>query len=197
MQARVINGGDLASNALLYGTPDPSLIEYLQTNVSRVMEATKGAINTFTTGVQNMYNRFNNSAAINAAKALLYSSGSSINESTIEYYSMDNYHPNLYMQRYIMAYPEVSNLYKQNMIDGFSDTYFNIEPDTYKEDRSEYMQVMDGVLQEDKDHNVYVKYYSDSNDMPSLEASEKMAILQAWDIVANKIALGKDPTDIE
>lgn len=83
------------------------------------------------------------------------------------------------------------------MIDGFSDTYFNIEPDTYKEDRSEYMQVMDGVLQEDKEYNVYVKYYSDSNDMPSLEASEKMAILQAWDIVANKIALGKDPTDIE
>ena len=72
-----------------------------------------------------------------------------------------------------------------------------MEPGVYGKDRAEYRQVMDGILTHDKDGEGFINHYSDGTELEELPEIDKFAILRTWDTVANLIACGKDPTDLE
>lgn len=98
------------------------------------------------------------------------------------------------MQRYIMAQPELNLKYKKNLVDGYSETYFNMEPDVYGKDRIEYQEVMDGVLNTYENHSILTNYSgSNHTDLTTLN---KLDILDTWNNISLSLIQGIDPTDV-
>lgn len=99
------------------------------------------------------------------------------------------------MQRYIMANPKLNLKLKQNLVDGYSDTYFNREPDTYGISRTDYQEVVDGVIEHNSVRGV-LRYYSNSG-MEELSTLQKIDILRTWDSVELLLSKKLDPTNFE
>ena len=195
----MLDGGDLTARALLYRPPSTGLLNYLNNKINRAVELTGEYGTRFIDATRNLYNQYNSLGAINAAKSIMYSLGGHSSELVLQRLSEDNYNPNLLMQRYIMTSPAVADKHQKNMCNGFQDTYFDMEPGIYGKDRYEYRQVMDGVLYHDDEGDGWINYYTEmvtEND-EELEAIDKFTILDAWDLAANMIAKGKDPTNLD
>ena len=191
-----IKGGDYGLNTILYKQPDQSMINYMQMNMQDIYNRAGALSSQFIDTVRTMYNKAYSDEAIQAAKVYLASTNYAINPDAIYsvgYESLTTANP--VMQQYIMAYPELSIKYPKNQCDGFSDTYFNQEPETVGEERYDYQRVMDGVLQHDNEGQAYIKYYGNADDI-ELYTVEKLSILDTWNNVARWIAEGRDPTDI-
>ena len=60
-------------------------------------------------------------------------------------------HANAVMQRWIMACPEVRTLYHQQRIDGYSDTYTDLNPGVVGLDHYEYRRVTNGMTMQHGD----------------------------------------------
>ncbi len=197
MYVNTIKGGEMALNAMLYKQPDSNLLNYLQNNIQSAIDNTSAVGSRFVDTVKTMYNRFNDSSIINASKALLFKTGSHMNQTVIYPVAYENIgNANLIMQQYIMAYPEVDKLYQRNMCYGFQDTYINTDPH-HGVESVEYMQVMDGVLQFDGNGEGYVTHYSyhHSDKDNELDVFDKLNVLDTWENVQRLIAGGIDPTD--
>ena len=192
----VVKGGSLAAEALLYKQPDPSVQEYIRNNIAHAVEATRSIGNSFINTVESMYNKFNNSEVMNVAKMILYNAGTHLSQDVIIPYNYNNVHnANLLMQRYVLVNPMVYSLYQNNMCHGYADTFIdNVDKNTLLEDRVEYQQVMDGLMQFNEDEG-YVHHYS--NDSEDLCHFDKLAITDTWDAAVRRIAEGIDPTDPE
>ena len=198
MQTNLINGGDLAAHALLYGPPSNTLLNYVNHGIDTAMDILGTGSQRFIDASKALYNKFNSSQVINAAKSLVYNLGGHRSELVLQCIrEEENFNPNLLMQRYIMANPVVGEKHRRNMCAGYPETYFDMEPGVYGKDRAEYRQVMDGILTHDKDGEGFINHYSDGTELEELPEIDKFAILRTWDTVANLIACGKDPTDLE
>jgi len=197
MQVNVINGGDQAFSALVYRPPEQGLLDYFQNNLTTAAQMLGDAGRGFMDTAYSMYDKFNNSAVINAGKALLMNVGTHLNQQAI-YYVDQNHMPdaNLMMQSYIMANPVMNNLYQRDMSYGFQDTYYDLEPDNKGVERYDYQRVMDGVVTFDKEGLGIVTSYHNS-DETELDMMEKITILDTWQQVEYMIACGVDPSDPE
>jgi hypothetical protein len=196
MNVKVIEGGDESFRAMVYGTVNNGVREYLKNNMNNVLENTANLSKSFIDNTKALYEKYSSTEAINRAKGYLYNIGTKhFKEDVIQYLNYNNVQDaNLIMQRYIMAEPTVFNLYKKNLCNGFQDTYLdNYDQHTKVEDTLEYQQVMDGVLQFDKDGEGYIEHISHSGD--DLDHMDKMAILDTWDNVRLLIHNQIDPTD--
>lgn len=91
---------------------------------------------------------------------------------------------NLTMQRWVMAHPQVREMYIKQNIDGYSETYKNVFGKEVGEEDYNYRLVMDGVITSTDDHWV-VKHYIDDL-LPGdkeLSHTEKTTILNTWEAV--------------
>lgn len=194
MQINVINGGSTAAAALLYRQPTEQVMSYINAGLNRLMEYGNVLSEGFKTAVNNVYNQYWSDGALEASKWVLNTIGGTQQDiiTVVPYETFNN--ANLLMQRYIIAQPQLNELYQSNMCHGFQDTYFNIEPETFGKERYEYQRVMDGVLQFDTEGEGYINYYSNS-DSTELDFVDKLSILDTWDTVSRLLAEGKDPSD--
>ena len=194
MKIKVIDGGDTAARALLYRQPNPTMIDYINTGLNRLMEYGNNLSEGFKTAISNVYNQYWSDSALEASKWVLHSVGGTQQDVIlpVPYETFNN--ANLLMQRYIISQPELNELYRKNMCHGFDGTYYNIEPNTYGEDRYEYQRVMDGVLQFNTEGSGYINHYSNSDEV-ELDFVEKITILDTWNNVARILAEGRDPSD--
>jgi len=198
MRINVIDGGDNALNAMLYPPPDERLLNYFQDNLARAVDTFTGISDSFVSNVSAMYDQFNNSALLNATKALIHGTGGHVNQDVVypvEMYQMGE--ANLAMQQYIIANPVVNKLYNDNMCNGFEDTYYDYEPGVTGKERYDYQRVMDGVVQfEDDNDDAFIMHYSNDDYVESpLNAMDKFAILETWQNVEMLIYQDIDPTD--
>lgn len=193
----VIRGGQAAFDALVYPPADNRLLTYLNNNIQSAITTTNALSDRFVSTVKNMYDKFNSSAALNASKALLHRVGMHFNQNVIYPVNENSIgSANLIMQQYIMANPTVNHLYEQNRCYGYTDTYFNYEPNTYGKERLDYQRVMTGVLQFDKGgDDGYVVHYSNGDTQDDLHHMDKISILDTWNVVELLIAREIDPTD--
>lgn len=199
MKTNVIRGGEEAFRALVYKPPTQEMINYFNTGLNNIMQTSSMFGNVFVDTVQSLYDRYNSSAVIEAGKAYLYQSGSHLSQDVIYPVPFDGLtQANLIMQQYIMAEPEVNRLYKKDMCYGFQDTYLNLQPGVYGEDRLEYQQVINNLLTfpNGEDHEGRVLCYSGEEfENNPLSMMDRLAILSTWDNVKLMIASGRDPTD--
>lgn len=106
------------------------------------------------------------------------------------------------MQRYMMAQPDVRELYHQQKCDGYSDSYVDLEPGKVGRNHYDYRRVMEGIIEECIDDNGYKTWSATVYD-EDLEGEdrhltfiEKVDILNSWDIMKDAISQSIDPTDI-
>lgn len=108
-------------------------------------------------------------------------------------------HAPLTMQRWIMACPEVREVYHRQECDGYSDTYVDMEPGKVGEDHYDYRRVMDGTFRIDEDGDwVVTQYFEELQPGDDhLSADEKLDIENTWDAIRNHMAAKKDdPTSM-
>lgn len=200
-RVNVINGNDMAMNALVYKQPDLNVLEYVTNNLNKVVDKVNEYGQAFVDMAVNAYNKFNSDHALNYNKLVLQSAGVHLDPNTIYYVPVENLGlANNIMQRYIIAQPEMNTLYKKEMCYGYQDSYVVLEEGMYGKDNIEYRRVMDGVLEfEDTEEGEgYVTYYvQDDEDIYPEELSrlDKISILDTWNSVDISIGKGIDPTD--
>lgn len=194
----VVHGGTDSFNAMIYQQPNNAVLNYINNNIeaARVMLGNVGS--SFINTAKEMYNRYNGTEALNRTKMLMMNVGSHLNNDTIHYVSQAQIHNmNMIMQRYVMANPIISDLNSKNMCNGFQETYFDMEPDTYGTEREDYRRVMDGMLTFNKEGYSILNHYMSSNEEEPLHITEKISILDTWEMVERLIVGGIDPTDPE
>ena len=193
----VVHGGEFGANALIYKPMSQSTSEYLHRHLDSALASIRNVSSNFVDSVKNLYNRFSSAEAINRAKMFLHSAGMHLAQDVIYPVRYDRYRDiNLIMQSYVMAKPEVSELYRKNKCYGFQDTYIDPEPNCYGKDRFDYQRVMDGWIQyeNDDDQLGYFMHYSNSDPQDELSTMDQIAVQSTWDVVARLIAEGIDPT---
>lgn len=196
MVVNVIQGGDSAFDAMIYGQPTNSVLQYLNNSIESARVALGNAGSRFMDNARSMYEKFNGRAAIEQGKMLLMNIGSHVNQDAIYTVREDQIQNiNIAMQRYVMSNPVVSKMYNKNMCYGYQETYLDNEPGVVGKDREDYGRVMDGMLYFDKDGDGLITHYSSSKEEDDLYITEKISILDTWHMVEQMIVKGIDPTD--
>lgn len=153
----------------------------------------------FKTHAQNIYERLNNTKAINFAKNLIRQHANVLDASAIsELYDIENLRQaSPLMQRYIMANPKLRKKYNEQLCDGYSDSYVDVDPGTIGKDHYDFRRVTNSMVMVNDDTWEAVNYMEDLiKDDVELEFLEKTSILNTWDAVEHFIDLGEDITDI-
>jgi len=196
MEINYVNGGEMAFNTLLYGPPKREWVDYLNNQMSHVLSNANGLSDTFVNGSLNMFNSINSDAAIEQAKNIVYNTGMHVSENILTRCTYDDiFNANLMTQRFIMASPKLYEYNQANRIMVFQDTY-SVPDYVYRvEDLPEYRRAVDGMVQYNDDGEGFVMHYSDSYELDDLTTTEKVGVLESWDIANYLMADGIDPTD--
>lgn len=100
------------------------------------------------------------------------------------------------MQRYIMANPVVRDMYLNNMVEGYSDSYTNLHGNAIGDSHYDYRRVMDGVMIVKDDHTLvkeYIEFIPEGE--KELTLFEKVDILNAWNLINTSLDANElDPT---
>jgi hypothetical protein len=100
----------------------------------------------------------------------------------------------LLMQRWIMANPVVREQYHKQQLDGYSETYVDVNPGDIGEAHYDYRRVMDGTLVFDAEGDWICKQYLDKlhEGDRDLFHEEQVDIQQTWTAMDLVMHLGKD-----
>lgn len=202
--AQVIVGGANVFNALAYGEPSTSTLNYLQeqfnTGMSRLSDAGQEM---FARGKE-IYEQFVSSEAIRQAKAALSVVRNAFQRDVIfELREIEEFQQaKPVMQRWIMTAPALRKLYLQQRCDGYAGTYVDMEPGATGEDHYDWRRVHHGlaveVPGEDGEESDYkVTWYLDElrPGEEELTLEQKVDILTAWDFISNHLKTSEvDPT---
>lgn len=184
---QVINISEAGIPMLLYGDKSNMISNYLYNQ----MQALPNVFNEFSERVYNTmlnsYNYVNDKLTQYGIINELQSNGINI---------IDNYYQelltfeqlqqaNLTMQRWIMAHPQVREMYVKQNMDGYSETYKNVFGKEVGEADYNHRLVMDGVITSIDDDYWVVKHYI-GDLLPGdreLTHMEKATILTTWEAV--------------
>lgn len=153
---------------------------------------------------KSIYDKFNDSNVIKMAKATLRAAKGIMQPNLIRHLHTleDIQSAQPVMQRYIMAQPDLRQVYLEQRCDGYSDTYVDLHPGHVGEEHYDYRRVMDHVVVEtvDKDGNDIwcVKSYAEDliEGDRELTHDEKVDVLLTWDSVKAYLDSRNDPTNI-
>jgi len=198
MHARVISGGDVGFEALVYTQPDQRLMDYLNNSITTASTKLADAGSYFIDTAKSMYEKYNNSSVINMAKALVGQMDTHINPDVIVGYNETNiFNATPKMQQYIMVQPDLWQLNKEQACSAYDGTYFDSDPDVDKvEDHIRYQEVMDGMLQFNDEGEGYIVSYT-STEMEELHVYDQFSIRSSWDAVANLLIDDVDPSSLD
>ena len=194
-----IEGGVDAFDALLYPEQNPVNDYYIQNQLNNFSQTLTNTGRQFIEGAKAVYEQLNSAESMRIAKAALRAARGLFTPDTIMYLdtveSMQT--AKSVMQRWIMAQPDIRELYLEQRCAGYPDTYHNVFGNVNYDDHYDYRRVMDSIVVEDDD-GWYVRYYPDDIIEGDRELTfiEKVEILSTWDIVKMFVEAGKsDPTD--
>lgn len=103
---------------------------------------------------------------------------------------------NLVMQRYVMAQPDLRNLYHRNRADGYRDTYQDMEPGLVGRDHNDWRRAATGDVL-DTPEGIVIRHYSTDDwvEEPVLASDQRLAIRRTWEAVKDAIDRGIDPSN--
>lgn len=152
---------------------------------------------------KDMYERINDSTAIRAAKAALRMAKGVVRPNVVtelkDFNDIRSAQP--IMQRFIMAQPDIRQLYHDQRIDGYSDTYIDAFPNILGKDHLDFQMVMSGMIEEfvddageDSWKTTMYAFDVQEGDI-ELTFENKVDIRHTWDLALLAIELGEDCTD--
>ena len=156
---QVLTLSEPAIDKMLYGDRSNFLSTYLQNQLNNIGPA-------FNAMGERLYNAVLNSYNFVTDKLTQYGIRNELASTGIQY--LDNYYveltswqalndANVTMQRFIMSHPTVRQLYLDQNLDGYSNTYTNVFGKGVGEEDYNYRIATDGVLMDDG----YKHYYED------------------------------------
>jgi hypothetical protein len=202
-QINVIEAAPMAFDYLAFPNQSPATAMYFQNQLQNFNAALNETGQRFMQGARELYARINDSTAIRMARAAIkhakgmYHPNAIIQIDDIE--GLRNATP--MMQNYIMAQPDLRDLYHRQQVNGYSDTYIDLDPKKNKDEHYYYRRVMDTVVQDSEENGEYrwvAKQYYDEllEGHADLSIDERHSIMMTWDNIQSILAEDKDPTDI-
>ena len=188
-------GSSDAFDALVYGQQHPNTVAYLQNQLSTIGNYFTDAGRGFIEKSQQMFEHYNSSAAMEFARSAVRTVTGVFDVRTIRQLSTlsDFTQANDIMQRYLMSSPYIGEMYLKQRIDGYSDTYVNMNGSNIGEDNYDYRRVNNGIVQfEDDDWKIHQYHELLRDGDRDLIFSEQLDILNSQRAMELIIALGKD-----
>lgn len=197
--ATVLMGGSNVFDSLAYSKPHPSTQTFLQNQLSIGTNLLNDAGSKFMESAQNIFEKVSGSEAIRIAKAASRVVNNIWNTNQIRKLNTIGELQNApqVMERYIMAEPTIRKLYHNQMCDGYSHSYVDLEPNKIGESHYDYRRVMNGIVVDTDDGGWYANSYFDDMlpEDEELMMEEQVDIITAWEKVKEHIKIGKeDPT---
>jgi len=170
-----------AFNAQLYGAPHIDTINYVKNQFKEVpVFISKLATNMYNSAME-IANKYTSSDLIDFISNVNRNIKQEMrNDNVIVAYSaLEEFRTaNLFMQRYIMANPVIRELFHKQQIDGYADTYIDIEPGSIGEDHYEWRRVMTGMMDENGICSTYVDKLRPED--KELTMQQQCDILDTW-----------------
>jgi len=187
-------------DAYLYGKRHVDTVKYLEERGSGFGSRLAASAREFYDEVgESIYKRYDHSSAIRLARAAARRVATAWKPEGI--YLLDTMallqNAPSEMQRRIMASPEIRQLYHQNRVDGYSDTYTDLDPGKVGVDHYDYRRVTDGVMMEQLDGTFCaINYFEELRDKgDELDTIEQIDIMATWEQAMARInAKKEDPT---
>lgn len=204
MEIGVVNCSPEESLAFTYGLPHTNTVNYLSQRINdftqtltHVPDVVKGMFGDLKT----VYDRFFSDESIAKAKQALNATGTDINPAVIKALlsieALQN--ASIANQRWVMAEPTLRGMYHKHLVDGYSDTYQDMQPNRIGDWHYDYQRAMDGLIVPDGDDFV-CNIYSDEvmpGDM-ELNIQEQVKIQDTWEYLRHYLSQKKknlpDPT---
>lgn len=194
-----VEGGADLFDSLVYGdTYHPNTQQFLLSQVERPTNHLTEMGQQFFSGLRDIYERVSGSHAMRTARAASRKVASIWQSDEIRQLKTIGQcqQAPLTMQRWIMANPTVRRMYQQQRLEGYSETYLDVEPNVRGEEHYDYRRAMNGVIIDTDDGWYSTTYYDDLVEGDrELTLEEKVDILDTWDTVLYYIRQGgEDPT---
>lgn len=144
--AHVVTGGSREFDMAFSGEPHPSTVQYLRNQVESLGQFVGTASAAWIDRVQDSYNRFSSDDALRHARAAMRKVSSYFQADNIRELTTLGQVQNapVMMQRFLMAVPEIRQMYMDQRIDGYSSSYVDMQPGMIGEDHYDYRRVMQG-----------------------------------------------------
>jgi hypothetical protein len=197
--AEVVYGDNSFFKSAVYGTQDFKALEFLSNQYNNISSFATNASMEFFNTAKNLYDRLSGSTAIRMARQASEVMGT--------LYQADEIHmlktlvslqlAKHTMQRWIMANPVVRQLYHDQKIDGYSNTYVDMHPNDIGESHYDYRRATNGLMVEVEDKLLCTTYPDELMDEKELTIEEQLDIKISWDTIEKELSKGKeDPTSI-
>lgn len=161
--ANVIQGGEEVFNSLVYGQAHPNTLRFLQAQIADFGQTLTEAGQQFFSGIQTIFDRFHGSEAMRLGKQAQRKVSGLFELDIIrplwELSEIQNATP--VNQRFIMAIPEVRELFHQQLCHGFAETYVDMFPQDIGRTHYDYRRINNGFVEETEDGDAKITYYYD------------------------------------
>jgi hypothetical protein len=197
--ANVIYGGVDAFDTIAYGQQDYGSQMFFKSQVEQVSNLLTDYAGQFFNNTKQLYDRYQGSEAIRAAKAVVRTLGGLFLQNKIQPLTTigNLQQAPIVMQNWIMANPLVRENYHKQRCDGYSDTYVDMQPNAIGETHDAYREVMNGMVVEDENGNSRYSFYmpEEVEGVRPLSFEDQVDILTTWDIIDAFMKAGiEDPT---
>lgn len=193
----IVQGNSQTFNSLVYGAQKhPGTLSFLENQVQQFSGALTEFGQAFFNSAKHLYESFNSSEAMRIARAATRKFDSLFMSDKIQsIWDLGRLqHAPLTMQRWIMAQEDVRTLYHQQRCDGYSQTYFDVEPGRRGVEQYDWRRIHHGVVQDTEDGGWVVHHYLDEihEGDRELEFEEKVDILNTHDVIRAYVEMGQD-----
>jgi hypothetical protein len=198
--AQILEGGSLTFDSLAYGRPHPGTQQFLTAQLDRATNYLTSAGQQFMAGVHDLYDRLSGSTAARMLRAAGRGIRSmwQLDEIRAVQTIGDFQHAPPMMQRWIMADPMLRAMYIDQRIDGYSETYVDVDPGKVGEAHYDYRRATDGLIFDNPDDDGWTAttYFEELlPDDVELTLEEQVDIQNTWAWMREVIKQGKeDPT---
>ena len=201
----IVNGGNVAFNALLFGAPDPNLAAHLGQQFNQGMQNLTDMGQRLFHQSRDLFERFSGDQAMRYIRAIGRAANAVWQSDTIRPITcigeMQFATPT--MQRWIMAEPTVRKMYHEQRLDGYSHSYVDVEPDRIGTRHYDYRRVTNGLMlfsefdDPQKPEWSATTYFEEPYEGDiELSLPEKADIMHTWECLRSMVRNGReDPTD--
>lgn len=199
---RVLSGGSLAFDAILYPENHSNNNDYFESAINRSSDLIYGIGKKVFDVAKRTYDYLNSNYASQIARRALDMADGLMRPDTI--YCLrdleDMQTTQGVMRRWLMAMPEIGELYNKHRCNGWDNTYIDPYAGQTGLHNPDYRMVMSGLVKEiedDKEYRWSVHEYieDDIYDRHVPNQLERISIRNTWDIARAFIDAGNDPTN--
>ena len=198
MSGYAISGGDII-DVYAGGHLDNRTLNWLTQRNESIMQTVTDTARTFFQHAHSLYNMVSSSDATMLLRNLKVKTENSWSFDIAPIHDLVGLQTaNPYLQRFILAQPDLRERYLNQEVEGYGDSYVNHYGNTIGERHFDYRRVMGGIATIDAEGLRYTTYHEQlSEEERELTVFEKVDILKTWNTIQKYLDIGEDdPTSV-